>query len=310
MSQGAPLHLEIHAESFRTGYEGHSVLSCNDLHLSGSIVALIGHNGAGKSTFMKSLLGLLPPYSGTFYASNAQSQRKLIPEQDMAFCPETGAVFADISVENYISLWSRLKCGNPKHYLQDGARYIDELEIAPLLKKLGRELSKGERRRVQTAVGFLTSPKFFLFDEPFDGLDVRKTHELSTLLQANQEEMSFLVSSHRMDVIERIADVAIVLKEGEVVCVGTIDTVCKDLSGNTFEITGVAEPERLYALLSTAHPQHLIEHIGNRIRLTGKNVEEEKIRESCHLIEESGVTIQRTDVSLVDAMNYHLQSSS
>lgn len=309
MTQAHLKRIDMRAKSFKTGYEGHSVLGCDSLELTGSIVALIGHNGAGKSTLMKSLLGLLPSYSGTLNAYCAETRRKLIPENDMAFCPETGAVFADISVESYISLWSRIKCGSAKYYLREGARYIEELEIAPLLKKLGRELSKGERRRVQTAVGFLTTPSFFLFDEPFDGLDVRKTHELSTLLQAHQEQMSFLVSSHRMDVIERIADVAIVLKDGAVVSAGDIDSVCSDLAGHSVEISDIDQPERLYAVLSNALPDYLIEHIGARIQITGKEIDVEMVRSTCAQIDEVGMTLQTNQPSLVDAMNYHLQTS-
>jgi ABC-type multidrug transport system ATPase subunit len=221
----------IEADNLVIRYADLQALEIRSLYRDGGVFALLGHNGAGKSTFIKTLLGLLEPHSGSVVAFDSAG-RRLVPERDMAFCPENGAVFADIVVEEYLRLWCRIKHNDPCYYKQAGAHYVERLALRPLLRKRGRELSKGQRRRVQTALGFMSNPRFFLFDEPFDGLDVQRTNELMEIVEEERDQRAFLISSHRMDVMERLADTIVVLQEGQVRCDGQPEAVCEQLVGN------------------------------------------------------------------------------
>jgi len=223
-------HVAIETNDLVVRYADLHALDINSLSASGGIIALLGHNGAGKSTLIKTILGLLEPQRGRIRVLGHNGD-VLVPERDMAFCPETGAVFADISVERYLALWCRIKHGNGGYYRGAGSAYVERLALQPLLAKKGRELSKGQRRRVQTAIGFMSDPKLFLFDEPFDGLDVQRTNELMEIVNEERSKRSFLISSHRMDVMERLADDIIVLQDGRVRCEGTLPYVCSELMG-------------------------------------------------------------------------------
>lgn len=298
--------ISINAHNLAVAYESFVALQCEELNLKGQIIGVIGHNGAGKSTFIKSILRLLPPTSGTLEISYANNP--ILPESDMAFCPETGSVFADISVESYVKLWCRIKHADSLHYRRQGRQYIELLGLDPLMLKLGRELSKGQRRRVQTAIGFLTNPKLFLFDEPFDGLDVLRTRELADLILAHREKMGFLISSHRMDVMERIADVIIVLKEGKFVTYGPVEKICRDLAGQCFLIKQRDEDGNLQNLLQKQFPKALVNRIGNQISVTGRELSHSNLIGLLSKHVGSDVAVEEVRPQLIEAMNYYLQS--
>jgi ABC-2 type transport system ATP-binding protein len=302
----------LDAEDLRVAYGEHVALDLKEVRLRGNIIALIGHNGAGKSTLIKTILKLLRPLGGRLSAWCDQDGVKnlLIPERDMAFCPENGAVFADISVESYIRLWCRIKLGQPNHYLKAGRRYIDTLEIAPLLPKLGRELSKGQRRRVQTVVGLLSAPRLFLVDEPFCGLDVQKTNDLANFIFEMSQDMSFILASHRMDVIERLADCVLVLKHGSLVTCGSVKEVALDLCRKSARITNVSNPDGLFAALKQRFGACLINRHAEEISVSGMDFEIEDLGRFVQSVDANGARISAIAPGLVDALNFHLKQVS
>lgn len=248
-------------------YEGRMALSVPELTISGNVIALLGHNGAGKSTLIKTLLGLLPLAAGSIKVT--LGGELLTPSRHMAFCPENGSVFADISVEAYLKLWSRTRYGRANYYRTDGRSYIERLALESLLPRLGRELSKGQRRRVQTAVGFLLDPRFFLFDEPFDGLDVQRTRELIHLIDGESERRTFLISSHRMGLMERVADSGVVLHEGKIAAAGAIQKVAATLAGKAFIVRGGALWE---SALQAELPQGTVVKSGDDLHIAGHDL--------------------------------------
>jgi ABC-2 type transport system ATP-binding protein len=246
--------VSIRARDLVVRYSDLVALDIPRLECSGSVIALLGHNGAGKSTLLKTILGLLEPLSGQ--VSFTKSDGSILkPERDMAFCPENGAIFADIAVERYLECWCRITRDDARYYRNAGSKYVELLSIEELFTKKGRELSKGQRRRVQTALGFMGDPSLFLFDEPFDGLDVQRTNDLMEIVEQERSQRSFIISSHRMDVMERLADMVIVLQHGEVACSGTVSEVCTALTGKrdaggTVDLTDAMR----------THLQHLRDH--------------------------------------------------
>jgi len=239
--------IRIEVRDLQVRYAELQALDIPHLSAAGGVLALLGHNGAGKSTLIKSVLRLLEPQRGAVLVRDS-SGAVLAPERDMAFCPESGAVFSDISVEHYLALWGRIKHNDGRYYRGPGSVYVERLAIAPLLGKKGRELSKGQRRRVQTAIGFMSDPKLFLFDEPFDGLDVQRTNELMEIVEEERHKRCFLISSHRMDVMERLSDDIIVLQEGQLRCGGTLQLGCSGLlvSRNQAQGTSLTDAMRYH----------------------------------------------------------------
>lgn len=304
------LGARISTQDLRVSYGNFTALDLPATQLAGRVIAVIGHNGAGKSTFIKAALNVVPTSRGSIRITDTTGKvvTPLVPHQHLAFCPEMGAVFADISVESYIKLWCRFKQQDAHYYRHAGSRFIDILSIAPLFRKLGRELSKGQRRRVQTAIGFLTDPRLFLFDEPFDGLDVQRTNELSNLIAEEATTRSFVISSHRMDVVERLADVILVLREGRALAAGSVEAVCTQLCGQSATITGLEDPTPIVAALEAHYPESLVTRIGQQVSITGPQVEFQELRRFVLLELAPAAHVEPVQPRLVDAMNYHLLS--
>ncbi len=226
------MQVALNIRSLEVAYSKEVVLRVPELSVQSRVIAVIGHNGSGKSTLLKTILGLLVPKKGLLHVEAKPAGHGVVldPRQHMAFSPEGGAVFSDITVEGYLKLWCRLKHGSAKYYIHEGSRFVDLFELSPLLPKLGRQLSKGERRRVQAAVGYLINPRLFLFDEPFDGLDIVQTARFTEILAGELENTAVIFSSHRMEVVERLAECLIVLEGGTIAAAGSIQDVCRKLA--------------------------------------------------------------------------------
>jgi ABC-2 type transport system ATP-binding protein len=295
-------------------YATHPALRCNELDLETSICGIIGPNGAGKSTFIKTILGLLRPIRGEFgaYSVTKSGLHKLVPQIDMAYCPEMGAVFNDISVEEYLLFWCRLRHGGAK-YLKfgNGKHLLDALDLWAILPKRGAFLSKGEKQRVQTCAGFLLNPKLFLFDEPFDGLDVQRTQDLVNLIQLKLSETSFIISSHRMDIIERIARSLLVLNQGKIVSSGTVTEVSTALAGEAIILTLQSEDrnnrEKVAQYLTTSFPHTIITDRGTEWSLTGSGLTAKELAQYFST-RFSHFEVMGHPPSLTDAMTLYLRS--
>lgn len=299
----------ISTNDLEVSYKNQVALNLGNQTISGNIHALVGHNGAGKSTLLKTILGLIIPSKGSIsmeYCDTIEKHQILIPEKHIAYCPENGSVCSDIPVQQYIELWCRLKQNDPNHYQTEAnQRILDHLDVKNLMKKLGRELSKGQRRAVQTAIGFLTSPKLFLIDEPFDGLDVQRTNLLAKLIKENNDKMTFIISSHRMDVMERLADSVIVLNQGSLITNGSAEQVAQSLSGATYIIETNQHHNNIHKELVSRWPDSVVNSFGDYMTITGSGIEQANINEA---IQGLSGNIKKVSPTLVDAMTFHLKS--
>ncbi|MCB0322843.1 MAG: ABC transporter ATP-binding protein [Bdellovibrionales bacterium] len=312
MSIDTPGEVVLQAEKLRVAYGKNLALTIPAFEVRGRIIAIIGHNGSGKSTMLKTLLELLLPRQGTLHAKwvDDKSETRLVPERHMAFSPENGAVFEDLPVESYVKLWCRIKHRDSNYYKKAGSRIVEQLSVTSLFSKLGRELSKGQRRRVQAAVGFLSNPRLFLFDEPFDGLDIMQSAELAGVMLEESRRMSMIVSSHRMDVVERIADVVVVLRDGQVHTVGAVDEVCAMLCGGSILVSSDIHQRlslaTVVAALKAEFGSCLVNQIGHQVLVTGSEANLDTLARFFHRQQINDIKLDPVRPSLLDAMRYHL----
>lgn len=188
----------------------------------GSIVGLLGRNGAGKSTTLKILAGLIPPSSGTVRVDGVDIVAE--PQQirsRIGYLPEDPPLYEDMRVRDFVAHIGRLKGMSAE---QVAARLPQVLATAQLH---GREdqvigtLSHGYRKRVGIAQAIIHDPRLVILDEPISGLDPVQIAEMRKVIRQLADGRAVLISSHNLPEVEQTCDWLLVLKAGRLVARGT-----------------------------------------------------------------------------------------
>ena len=186
---------------------------------AGEILGLIGPNGSGKTTLFRCVAGVAPATSGAVLhvaEAIAPNHRKHF----LYFVPDGIRPWPDQTVDWVLRFTAGL------HNATDRARNegVESLGLSSLLGARLRELSKGEHRRVMLAAGLLTPQPLLMLDEPFDGLDLRQTRDVMSVLGAHARAgRTLFLSIHQLGDAARICDRLVLLSDGRVAGEGTLD---------------------------------------------------------------------------------------
>ncbi|MCL2676703.1 MAG: ABC transporter ATP-binding protein [Streptococcaceae bacterium] len=207
------------------GYFGHPVLKDVNFEVAdGELVGLIGLNGAGKSTTIQEVIGLLTPYSGQITLDGMSLQEDIETyRKKVGFIPETPSLYEELTLREHIEV-TALAYGVPMEEALSRAK--DLLEIFRLSDKMDwfpANFSKGMKQKVMIICAFLVEPSLYIIDEPFLGLDPLAIQDLIDLMLAMKEEgSSILMSTHILTTAEKFCDKFIVLHDGQVLAAGTL----------------------------------------------------------------------------------------
>lgn len=194
---------------------------------SGEMVGLIGLNGAGKSTTIKNIIGLLTPTSGTItidgetITSSPESYRKKI-----GYIPESPVLYDELTLREHIDI-TAMAYDIPKEEAHKRAEHL--LKLFRLEKKLDWfpvHFSKGMKQKVMVLCAFLTKPSLYIIDEPFLGLDPLAIHALLELMtEMKKEGAAILMSTHILATAEKYCDKFVVLHNGKVEADGSMENL-------------------------------------------------------------------------------------
>jgi ABC-2 type transport system ATP-binding protein len=185
---------------------------------AGEVYALLGANGAGKSTLIRMMTGLSEPDSGSVTVCGEEMARRAIAaKHHIGYLPEELYFYQRLTGREYLRLVAGLKGADA-----DGvAAEIEFFELSAVADKWVGGYSLGMRKKLGLAAAFTGSPRVFVLDEPLNGLDVEMMRKLRLRLASERDAgRSFLVSSHVMSFVERVADRVCVMSAGRVVAEG------------------------------------------------------------------------------------------
>ncbi len=199
------------------------------------IVGLLGHNGAGKSTVLGIMLGMVRPDSGEVFIDGHSVQ-----QDRSAALRNIGAIFEAPAFYDYMSGWQNLRTLCALSGWWDEKQVWRTLELVDLKDRIHgkvRTYSHGMRQRLALAQALLPEPKCLLLDEPTDGLDPEGIHEFrSTILKLRHEHgLTILLNSHLLSEVELMCDRCVILREGKKVYEGPVNATQDDLPRYTLK---------------------------------------------------------------------------
>jgi ABC-type multidrug transport system ATPase subunit len=180
----------------------------------GEAVAFWGSNGAGKTTVLRCLLGIIPyeghiRINGFEVAKESKEVRKLI-----GFVPQEISFHDNLSVNETLEFYSQLK----KTTLQSIENWIERLGLKPHLSKTVKELSGGMKQKLALAIALLANPPILFLDEPTANLDMHSREDFLELLTIlKQKGKTIVFSSHRLEEVISFADRVLILDQGNLI---------------------------------------------------------------------------------------------
>lgn len=201
----------------------------------GEMVGYIGENGAGKSTTIKMLTGILTPTSGQISVNgmNPHKEREKFVQTIGVVFGQRSQLWWDIAVQESFRLLKKVYKVSDAHYNEHMDHVIKTLDIEPLLDKPVRKLSLGQRMRCELAAALIHNPPLLFLDEPTIGLDVLVKLKIREFLkEINQKyNTTILLTTHDLSDIEALCERVIMLDEGKIIYDGALKNL-KDRWGD------------------------------------------------------------------------------
>jgi len=193
----------------------------------GEVLALLGRNGAGKTTVLKSILGLVPPRAGQVIYKDADITGlapHLVARRGIAYVPAHRGIFSTLSAVENLEIVRR----------RSGTGTVDDVfarfpRLAELRSRLGRHLSGGEQQMLAIGRALMTSPSLILLDEPSQGLDPLVLETIIDMLRGlKREGLAMLLVEQNVDTALALADRVVILDQGAKVFEGVAAQLMAD----------------------------------------------------------------------------------
>ena len=204
---------------------------------TGEIVGIIGHNGAGKSTTLKMIAGLIEPTSGVVRVMGMDIQKESVKvKQQIGFLPEDSPLYEAMTARQYLLFFSELYRMPRPLALKRIDQLLDSLDL-PEKDKLTGEFSKGMKRKTAIARALLHDPQLLILDEPSSGLDpLTSFFILGYLKTLKKEGKTIVLSAHNLFHVESICDRVGIIKNGKLLIFDTMETIRSRLGRREYQV--------------------------------------------------------------------------
>ena len=200
------------------------------------VVGLLGSNGAGKSTTMNIICGVLKQTSGEVYINGINTLKEPVKARKMiGFLPQKPPLYPDLTINEYLRFCAEIQWMDKKKIKSAIARAEERCGITHMKDRLLRNLSGGYQQRVGLAQAILHDPKFVVLDEPTNGLDPNQILEVRHLIKDIAIDRTVMLSTHILSEVQATCSSIKMIEHGRVV-----------FSGSTEDFDNYIEPNTLY----------------------------------------------------------------
>ena len=204
---------------------------------NGKIFGLLGRNGAGKSTIFRIILNILKPDTGDIKYDGEVIDHKR--SDKIGYLPEEGSLINSYTVLEQMQYYGALKSMNEEQVKQRAVTLLEKFNILEYLNMKIKDLSKGNRQKIQFIIAILHDPELIILDEPFSGLDPISVDEFKkVILELKEQNKMIIFSSHRMEHVEMLCQDILIIDHGNEVLKGNLENIKNSYGAHEVNITG------------------------------------------------------------------------
>jgi ABC-2 type transport system ATP-binding protein len=210
------------AQNLQVSYNGGDVVAVKSLDLTlygGRVVGVLGGNGAGKTSTLRTLGGVMPPTSGTLLVggSNMSVSREAERARSViGYCPDTGGLIRHATIREHIGIALGLR--KQKDKWNDALDLVEQFGLTAVLDRETGGFSHGMSRRLSVVLAALTAETLLVLDEPFDGVDpVGVQATLALVRRAATSGVAVIISTHLLSLLVKASDDIHVMIGGEII---------------------------------------------------------------------------------------------
>ena len=201
------------------------------------IYGLLGANGAGKSTVMNIMCGVLKQTEGDVIIAGVNTKRDTIAaKKHIGFLPQKPPLYQDLTVEEYLTHAADLRWVTPREMKKAVEEVMERCAITHFRKRLLKNLSGGYQQRVGIAQAIVHKPDLVVFDEPTNGLDPNQIVEIRHLIKSIAEERTVILSTHILPEVQAACDHILMMDHGKMIFSGTVDEFDNYIVPNTIYV--------------------------------------------------------------------------
>lgn len=219
--------MELRIDRLTKQYENKIAVDRVSLQLTKGVYGLLGANGAGKTTFMRMLCGILKPTSGTisFDGVDVTSEEY---RAELGYLPQDFGYYPDFNGMDFLLYMASLKGLTKSEAKRKSDELLELVSLSDVAKKKISTYSGGMKQRLGIAQALLNEPKIIILDEPTAGLDPKERVRFRNLIKDLGTSSIVLLSTHIVSDVEHIADIVLMMKDGQIIYNGSANEI-KDL---------------------------------------------------------------------------------
>lgn len=226
--------MELIIDRITKQYKNKIAVDRLSLSLTRGVYGLLGANGAGKTTLMRMICGVLKPTSGEIKFDgidvSEESYRELL-----GYLPQDFGYYPEFSAQNFMYYLASLKGMTNVQAKAKTKELLETVSLSDVSKKKIKTFSGGMKQRLGIAQALLNNPKILVLDEPTAGLDPKERVHFRNLISELGQDRIVLLSTHIVSDVEHIASTIVVMKDGQLLHSGSLESIIKVIENKVFE---------------------------------------------------------------------------